>query len=84
MENTETAQKYHLLLKLDPISHLVLMWHTSRFSGANARIHMLPLTFDLYTSILYFLVAGVLITLIGGLIVKKKEIMISDMELEGI
>lgn len=84
LENVNTMQRNEVLLKLNPISHLVLKWHTSKCVEIDAYMHMLPISFDLYISIIVLLIAAVAVVLFGCLYVKKKEIITINMELEGV
>lgn len=72
------------LLKINPISHLIVMWHTSRDIRTDSYIHMFSISFDLYISVLVLLIAAVIAVLFGCLCVRKKEIIAADMELEGV
>ena len=62
------SAKHVLLLKLNPISHLILSWHSSSIKGINRWIN-----FPISQSILVFLSISLVVIIIGCLIVKRQE-----------
>lgn len=67
------SAKHVLLLKLNPISHLILSWHSSSIKGINRWINYLQIDFPISQSILVFLSISLVVIIIGCLIVKRQE-----------
>lgn len=82
-ETTRWIRVAEWVLKFNPVSSLVLKWHTCSNSEVDAWIHMLPVSFPFRFSIIYFLLIAIGIICVGAAYVKRKEIIVSDMEQEG-
>lgn len=65
--------RHGLLLKLNPIAHLILTWHTSGIEALNARLNYWDIPFDLNTSVIVFLLISLVVVVIGSIVVKRQE-----------
>lgn len=72
-----------LLLQINPLSHLVLKWHSSNIESLHAHINELRIDFPLSSSILVFTMIAIGIFIIGGVVVKKQEFIITNREVGG-
>lgn len=71
------------LLKFNPISHLVLSWHSSKIFEVNQRIFDYNLDFDLNISVITMLILSITTVVLGGVIVKKHDLIIFNAESGG-
>lgn len=71
------------LIRINPLSHLILQWHGSRDKDMNAIINVLPIEFPLVNSVVLFIIMNLVILGIGIRIVKKREFIISNQETGG-
>lgn len=65
--------KHVLLLKFNPISHLILSWHSSSFTELNDRLNYFQIDFSLNTSVVVFLLMSVVVVGFGAYVVKNQE-----------
>lgn len=65
--------RHGFLLKLNPISHLILSGHTSRIEELNSRLNYWNINFDLNVSVIVFLLISLVVVAIGSVVVKKQE-----------
>ena len=70
------------LLKMNPISHLVISWHSSKIIPLNMLINHLNLNYDLNVSLVFYLVLTVAIWMISLRIIKYHELLASNYETE--
>lgn len=68
------------LLKLNPISHLVLSWHNSRIFSVNRLVNILNINFTFHNSMIYMGTLAIILTLIGGVIIQKMQIITINKE----
>lgn len=71
------------ILKLNPISHLVLKWHNSRLRKINSKINVLNIDFKLSESVIFFVIISVIVFILGCIIVKRQELIYINRETGG-
>lgn len=71
------------ILKLNPISHLVLKWHSSRLQKINSKINVLNIDFKLSESVVFFVVISIIVFISGCIIVKRQELIYINRETGG-
>lgn len=71
------------LLKMNPIAHLIIGWHNSKSESVNKALHASCQMMNLNDSLLFYLVVLIIILLIGACVVKKRDLLVSDLEKEG-
>lgn len=76
----DSAYKY---LIFNPISHLVISWHTSWVQSVDQRIHKWTINFDLNISIIFLVITSILIILFGSFIIKRKDFILLNKEADG-
>lgn len=69
-------------LWLNPVAHTVLGWHRSTLSGAESTNSRYSLS--LVTSLWIPILAGIVIVVMGGLLIQKKDLLAEDIEMETI
>ncbi|MCZ0704196.1 hypothetical protein J2T56_002492 [Natronobacillus azotifigens] len=74
---------HSLLLKFNPIAHLILTWHSSNINLIKGQINQFNLSFDLNETVIIFACLSVFILFIGSLIVKQKEWIVLNQESGG-
>lgn len=72
--------KMFTLLKLNPVSHLVLGWHTSIWSNLNDKINYWNQNFLLINSIVILIIISIIVTFVGIKLIGKKQIINSAVE----
>ncbi|WP_167958818.1 hypothetical protein [Anaerosporobacter faecicola] len=72
-----------MLFQLNPISNLILSWHSTGDAAVNSMIHIHNIDFPLLQSILYFIVIGAMITAFGIVLIKKVDIALDQKEVQG-
>ncbi|SEN56665.1 hypothetical protein SAMN04488134_101372 [Amphibacillus marinus] len=75
---------HSLLLKFNPIAHLILPWHSSKNADINNLINQYNLSFDLNESVLLFLLLSSMALGLGCLIIKQQEWIVLNRESGGI
>ncbi|OYP33064.1 hypothetical protein CG709_06525 [Lachnotalea glycerini] len=73
-----------ILLKINPISHLVISWHSSKIPYVNKLINLLDINFVYDSSIVYLGLLGVIITMVGCIIINNKQIIYFNRETGGL
>lgn len=88
---TDTILKYfdntflpRILLNLNPIAHLILGWHSSYIKPMNQVLNSPYQGLDFNGSLLFFIFFCTVILLLGANIIKKHDLLISDLEKEGL
>jgi hypothetical protein len=71
------------IIKFNPISHIVLKYHSSGNQRLNEMINSYGFSFDLNESVVLLLVIAVLISIWGCNVIKKKEFISNNQEMEG-
>ena len=71
--DTPNLIKHVFLLKLNPISHLILAWHSSPIAELNERLNYLNIDFSLNASVIAFFIASIAMIVVGCIVVKKQE-----------
>lgn len=84
LDNSKFAGRNLILFKLNPISHLVLSWHSSFYEKLNIKINIYSISYDLNLSAALFMVLSILVTVVGCIIVRRKELIVSNNETGGI
>ncbi len=69
-------------LKWNPISHLIFNWHTSNNAAIDRYIHNFEFSFEFYESILVFSSFSIVIIVIGCVIIKYHDLIVSNIETE--
>lgn len=70
---TPNLALHGFLLQFNPISHLILSWHSSSILEVHARINDLNINFNLNTSLITFFIMSIIAIGIGSIVVKKQE-----------
>lgn len=65
-----------IILKLNPIAHLILSWHSSRITQLN--INFWNLKFDFIESIILFSIIALIVIVMGCVIIKKQDVISSN------
>ncbi len=73
LDNSTHIDKHVLFLKWNPISHLILSWHSSSVPGVNQWINDLQINFPLYLSLIIFLFFSLVVIVIGCFVIKRQE-----------
>jgi hypothetical protein len=71
--DTPNLDKHVFLLHLNPISHLILAWHSSPIVAVNERLNHLNIEFSLNTSVMFFFFISLAVIAFGCFVVKKQE-----------
>lgn len=71
---------YENVIKWNPIAHLVLSWHSSDMENVSQVLTSPYMQVDLKCSMVIFLLFGMIITFIGAFIIKKYDLLVSDLE----
>lgn len=71
---------YESVLRWNPIARLVLGWHSSGMEGVNQAPSLLGM--DLNGSLTLFLLLGAMVTFLGVLIMRRHDLLVSDLETE--
>lgn len=80
MEKTPNILFQLKILKVNPLSHLVMHWHSSVFDQINKTINICGMNFSIEKSILLFTVIAVAIVVFGILVVRKTELIENERE----
>lgn len=70
-------------LKLNPISHIVLHWHSSRISSVNDKLNTFAINFDLNESVIVCLCIAAAVSFAGGIIIRNQELIVLNRESGG-
>lgn len=73
---------YKVFLIWNPIAHLVLGWHNSNMEMVNKVLVSPYMQTDLNNSLIMFALFGIIVTLIGSVIIKNHDLLVSDLETE--
>ncbi len=71
---------YENVIKWNPIAHLVLSWHSSDMENVSQVLTSPYMQVDLKCSMVIFLLFGMIIIFIGAFIIKKYDLLVSDLE----
>lgn len=77
------SNRYANLLKANPLSHLVLNWHSSGIKSLNGTINIFEMEFEFIESIALYLFLSVLLIAIGCVVVKRQEFIVINIETGG-
>lgn len=80
VRHSDGRLSYENVLIWNPASHLVLGWHSSNVESVSQVLTSSYMRADLYHSLIMLLLAAIMITCAGALIVKKHDLLISDLE----
>ncbi len=72
---------YGKLLVWNPIAHLVLGWHDGSMEILDPTLTSSYMQLNLYASLIIFLLLGIFITFVGAFIIKKQDLLVSDLEM---
>lgn len=83
-----TAESPHMarngmLLRFNPVAHLVLAWHTSGMEALDQRIGSLGIHFPFYVSVLFLLLLALAVVAVGCWVVKRQDLIVSHQETGG-
>lgn len=70
-------------LKLNPISHIVLHWHSSKINSVNDKLNAFAIDFDLNESVIVCLCIAAAVSVAGGFIIKNQELIVINRESGG-
>lgn len=73
---------YENLLLWNPAAHLVLGWHESSVESVAGVLTSPHMQFDLNGTLLILFLIGIVVTFVGALIIKKQDLLVSDLEKE--
>ncbi len=73
---------YDNILPWNPIAHLVLGWHGSHMEKAGQVLALSYMGIDLNSSVILFLLTGMMITVVGGFVIRRHNLLVSDLETE--
>ena len=76
--------KYTWLLKINPFAHLVFSMHSSGINSVDRIINTKSISFDLNLSVLVFLMAAIIVTVCGCMMVSNHNFIESNKETGGI
>lgn len=79
-ENDETLRG--MLMKLNPMAHLVLGWHGSRVNALAQALHSPYGVLSLHGSLLLVFVVCTAVTLFGALLILQRDLLLSNSEIE--
>lgn len=89
-ENLAAVRQGRMLLRLNPIAHLVLSWHSSFFPAAGDKIRLFwqdvafsePISteVDLWASAVLFLLLSGMLVVIGVWLIDRQEFIVNDLE----
>lgn len=74
---------YGNVLRWNPIAHLVLGWHDRNVESIIPAYASPDIRMDLNGSLMTFFLLGVVVTSAGAFIIKKHDLLVSDVETEG-
>ena len=71
------------ILKCNPLSHLVLKFHSSNIDSLNNKINSLGICFDLNYSVILFFIITLIVILFGCLTIKNQNFIVTNKETGG-
>lgn len=83
LENTENVVRNGYLLQLNPISHLVMDWHSSNFAGVEEMINKFGIDFDLNITVALYLFISLILIVLGGYLISCHDIITANAETGG-
>lgn len=75
---------YGKLLQINPMSHLVMSWHSSKIDMVNNIGNVLGISFPFSKTILYFGMSSIILIFIGGMIIKRTQFIVVNKETGGV
>lgn len=69
-----------LLIKLNPLSHLILKWHSSDIEELEQHINSFQIEFPMWKSLVGMLVFSLVVLIVGIRVIKKQEFIIINRE----
>jgi hypothetical protein len=79
----EDAFYVPILIIINPISHLILGWHSSSINNVDNLIDSLGIQFDLNLSLVVLLLSNLALLYVGMKVVDKQELIITNAETGG-
>lgn len=79
-EDTPNLAFHGFLLQFNPISHIILSWHSSAILEVNKRINQFNITFSLNTSVVVLLLISMIVIFYGIYVVREQEWISQDLE----
>lgn len=73
LDDGTNVDKHAFFLKFNPISHLILTWHSSSIKGVNQWINYLQIHFPLIQSVIVYFLLSMIVIFIGCYVVKRQE-----------
>ena len=73
---------YEKLLVWNPIAHLVLGWHDSSMGIVDPTLTLSYMQLGLNVSLILFLLLAIVTTFVGVFIIKRHDLLVSDLEME--
>ncbi|MCD7727433.1 MAG: hypothetical protein LUH57_03695 [Ruminococcus sp.] len=82
--DVDLVAKNPVLIKIDPLAHLNLSWHTSKIESVNKLIsRYIGIDFDLNFSVVLFAAISVVVVIIGCIVAKNVEFIATNRETGG-
>lgn len=72
-----------ILLKINPLSHIVLKWHSCGVKAVNMQLRVLGIDFSIGNSVILLLVGAILSTRFGKHVIEKQEFIVLNRETGG-
>lgn len=72
-----------ILLKFNPLSHIVLKWHSCGIEAVNMQLRALGIDFSIGNSVILLLVGAILSTRFGKHVIEKQEFIVLNRETGG-
>lgn len=76
------TQQYVWLLKINPFAHLVFRVHSSKWPSISGMLNIEGITFDLNSSVLFFLIISLIFVALGVVCVNRHDFITNNKELE--
>ncbi len=80
LEDVADAERNAALLRINPISHLVLCWHSSSMEAISQYIDQYGIYFDLNESVIVLFLLSLGVCIAGGYMVKNQELILTNRE----
>lgn len=71
---------YRHLLRWNVIAHLVVGWHSDSMLSEYKKFSSIYMDTELIESLTLFIIIGSVVTMIGGIIINKHDLLVSDLE----
>lgn len=79
----EGSRAYAAVRAINPISHLIIGWHTSPLEWLGRSLHAPEPALSLSISLVILTLIPVLILILGGVLIQKRDLIVADYEFGG-